>query len=245
MQNDYLKIHIIDIENYIKNINTNIFTTCTHFTKAAYFRFFIPEILIEYDRAIYLDCDLVVNHDLKELFNTNIHERPLAAVIDLWIKLNTCNNNTTQQIYLTNTLKMKNFEKYFNSGVLLLDLKKLRKINFTQKCINRLKEIKNPRYVDQCILNSLIDGNFHELDFKWNLQCNIVYDIQDIDKKLPITLLSKLNAIKNNPYIIHYCSGRKPWSYMGRDHYNIWWMYARETTFYEIILYKNIKNFPN
>ena len=240
MQNDYTEIYFININDYIKNIDTSIFTTINHFTKAAYFRFFIPDILKQYDKAIYIDCDLIVNHDLKDLFDIDMNSYCIGAIIDFWLQFSIYNDDNKKQ-YLTKILGMKRPEKYFNSGVMLLDLKKLRSTNFTQKCIERLEKIKNPRYVDQCIINSIFDGDFFFFVLKWNVQCNVIYDIENFENKIPLQLAKQFLASKDNAYIIHYCSGNKPWNKVGKEHYELWWQYARKTTFYEQILFNNIK----
>lgn len=57
----------------------------THLSKAAYFRLLIPELIREYDKCIYLDCDIIVHGDLKELYEIELGNNYLAGVKDCHI----------------------------------------------------------------------------------------------------------------------------------------------------------------
>jgi len=70
--------------------------------------------------------------------------------------------------YITKTLKIPDQSKYFNSGVLLIDILKITKFNLLKKSLDKLMEIKEPIFVDQCILNSVCYGNVKLLDSKYN-----------------------------------------------------------------------------
>lgn len=66
-----------------------------------------------------------------------------------------------------------------------------------------LQKIKTPKYVDQCVLNSLFDGNIFFLDQKWNLEWHIPYYIPCLDKQLPPQLYLDYMSARNNPFLIH------------------------------------------
>ena len=238
---DTFSIRFIDIKPYLANVSRDVFVTNAHFTQASYFRLFIPQIFAKYAKILYLDCDLVVHHNLKELFAQDLGGKAVGAVLDIemyrqyFIKLGTIPD------YLQNTLKMKSPKKYFQSGVLLLDIQKLRQMDFVAKALQRLQEIGNPRFVDQCVLNSLFDGDVCFLEPKWNVEWHIPYYIQFLDRQLPEDMYFAYMNSRKNPYIVHYCGGVKPWKDKEVDLADIWWKYARLTPFYEDFLFALFK----
>ena len=234
-------IRFININGFIDEVGENIFSLNAHFTIATYFRFFITQIFSEYPKVVYIDCDLVVNNDMSELYNINLGKYALGAVHDVEItrRLETDDRfNGNMTAYLKDKLKMKNIESYFQAGVLVLDIKKLTKIDFTKKCIDRLIEIKNPLFVDQCILNSLFDGEYKQIDMKWNCMWQLVVYCKDLDRQLDVNAYNEYMNSRNNPYIVHYAGGVKPWYYPNIELADIWWKYARQTPFYEEFLQK-------
>ena len=62
-------IDFIDISQSVKNIKTH-FKNIYHFSIVTYYRLFIASLFPQYDKIIYLDCDLVVLGDISELYNT-------------------------------------------------------------------------------------------------------------------------------------------------------------------------------
>ncbi len=245
LQSSNFSIRFINISAFLKDIDKDVFHLNQHFTISTYYRFFIPEIFKEYSKVLYLDCDMVVHSDISELFATNLDGYHLGAVLD--IEMSRCLFldrwfGGSRLTYVANILKMEKPEQYFQAGVLLLDIKKLSEMDFTNICIERLKEIKSPMYVDQCILNSIFDGNIKFLNIDWNVQWQIPLYISDLNFQLPVALYNSYIESRKKPKIIHYSGGRKPWSEPEHELAEIWWKYARMTPFYEEILFKNLKS---
>ena len=236
LADENFSIRFVDIKSYIANYGRDVFVTNSHFTEAAYFRLFIPEIFKKYSKVVYLDCDICVCRNLRYLFDIDLNEKSIGAVLDTEIRREIFIDNSDTKEYLINTLGMKFPEKYFQSGVLLLDIKKLRSFDFTNKCMRRLKEIGNPRYVDQCVLNSIFDGNVFFLDNKWNLEWHIPFFVENLSTQLPSEIYQMYQCAYDNPYVAHYCSGIKPWINKEVCLADIWWKYARQTPFYEDFL---------
>lgn len=227
---DNFSIRFIDINPFLEDIDINIFSLNAHFTIATYFRFFIPQIFKKYEKIIYLDCDIVVHHDLAELFNQNLSGKALAAALDTEMQREAFigDDDYTHQI-----LNMKHPEKYLQAGVLVLDINKLQKMDFTNKCLQRLQEIKNPKYLDQCVLNSLFDGDIAILAPNWNVEWHIPYFVKDLDRQLGEEDYVTYIQSRQSPYILHYCGAVKPWLKNNLEFADIWWAYARQTPFYE------------
>ena len=90
----------------------------------AYARLLLPELFPKLNKIIYLDADMIILNNLNLLEDIDLESHPIAAVTDI-------NDNSVKIFeYLFN---IKNVKEYFNSGVLVMNLKKLRDENFTQE----------------------------------------------------------------------------------------------------------------
>lgn len=239
MRCDNFSIRFINMEEYIDKADAQRFVIHSHFSIASYYRFFIPQIFKNYSKVLYIDCDIVVCDDIAELYRTDLGEYCLGAVPDIEIRrclnIDHHNNNKMHQ-YLCDTLKMKNPQMYFQSGVLLCDISKLQQINLTQKCLQRLQEIGNPLYVDQCVLNSVLDGAYQKISMHWNVLWQLPYFSKNLQQELPAYDYREYYNARQQPRIIHYAGIAKPWCNPEIELADVWWKYARLTPFYEILL---------
>ncbi|MBR0061185.1 MAG: hypothetical protein IJP68_06855, partial [Selenomonadaceae bacterium] len=93
----------------------------TIFSIAMFYRFFIPELLPKnLEKAIYLDSDIIVNLDIAELWRTELGDKVLGVVPEVFNKVNAPAAFTLVADGLVKA------EDYFNSGVLLMNLTALR-----------------------------------------------------------------------------------------------------------------------
>ena len=116
-----------------------------HVTSATYFRLLIEELLPEdLDRVLYLDSDTIINKDLSELWQTDLRGAPLGAIQDPAI----VTIGTVEGIENYAALGLKGEERYFNAGVLLIDLKQFRAERISEQVLEFLKEHR-PRRWDQ------------------------------------------------------------------------------------------------
>lgn len=114
------------------------------FTVGTFFRLLMGELLEGQKRAIYLDADTVVNMDIRELWERETAASGLAAVSDIVL----------QQIKTSMMEKgLIVQERYFNAGVLLLDLEKFREIDDIVKKIEDFIAEHRPEALDQDFLN--------------------------------------------------------------------------------------------
>jgi len=185
-----------------------------HFKKSNYYRLLIPEV-VNGDKVLYLDSDIIVNASIKELFDIDISDYYLAAVGGAGF-------NRHEE------LKMKSDAKYFNSGVMLINVKKWVDTGLHKKAIRFALE--NPyviKFVDQCALNSVVNGEWLSLSPAWNQQTAFFekdrfdyFSEQQIEHAL------------NHPAIIHYTGSSKPWQYMNDHLYkNLYWHYLKKTPY--------------
>jgi len=151
-----------------------------------YVRLFIPYFVPKtYSRAIYLDVDMVVKKDISLLWNTAINGKIIAGVVD---RLNIVGGAWGG---ITNYLELglAPDTKYFNSGLLIMDLEKWRKTELSLEilaCISKHQQFAN--FPDQYGLNVIFANQWFELDQRWNTYAT---------------------SNEENPYIIHFI-GRKP-----------------------------------
>ena len=119
---------------------------------AAYYRFALLDLFPEIDKILYLDSDTIILTDVAELFKTDITGYYLAAVRDLGISYTYMSDNDGLKEYLDDVLKLKVPTDYVNTGILLLNLKELRKDYNTKKLIE-MAIYRAYRFVDQDIIN--------------------------------------------------------------------------------------------
>ena len=168
----------------------------TDISYTVFLRYFVADFVKE-DKALYLDCDLVVTKNLDDLFATDLQDYPLAAIRDFG-----------GRAYFGREI--------FNAGVLLIHKALWKQENMTQKLIDLTNEWHDKvDQADQSILNMLFENKWLELDFDYN---HIVIHKQFTDYQLP--------AGQDYPAIIHYLSHRKPWKDLAAQTYrDVWWYY--------------------
>lgn len=203
----------------IKKIESHMFSKARvfnpHLAQAAYYRLLIPELVSEYDKCIYLDCDVLVNGDLEELFNIDVAEYYLAGVKDCHLV-----SNETVMTKHQRQLGIPSMKEYINSGVLLINILKLRMDNLVAAFLKQSE--KENLYEDQDVLNYCCYGRIKILPLKYNLfhfYCG--YTIKYLFD-LPYSG-SDFMFEWNNPFILHMGGKYKPWlnpDYKGAD---VWW----------------------
>lgn len=174
-------------------------------TKAALFKFEIPNLLTQYDKVIYIDGDIIVRKDLLNLYKSNLGDNYVGAVGD------------SAKIYSGREI-VKKCDKYFNSGVMVLNLKLLRKDNIPEKLYRQKQQMKDMTLMDQDVFNIVLNPKVKLLPIKYNfLYINLLRAEQN--KKVSImqinemynTKYSSLADIRKDSVIIHFSSKNKPW----------------------------------
>ena len=197
------KFHLI---HYTNETLDNAPTT-KRYPSVIYYRLlaasFLPSSL---DRVLYLDPDIIVLKDLSNLYNTRFYSSYFIG-----------SSNVKRFLSKFNELKNKAPKKspYLNTGVLLINLKALRKENVDKKIYEYLIKHKNLLTLpDQDILQGLYGDKVKLIDnLKYNLSDRTInlYNLVHTNKKIDLSWVEK------NCYIIHYFGRNKPWndSYKG------------------------------
>ncbi|MBC8012402.1 MAG: hypothetical protein H7067_20155, partial [Burkholderiales bacterium] len=121
-----------------------------HANRSVYARLFLPELLPDLKRVIYLDCDLLIDRDISTLATFPLDGAVVAAALD--------EQQTTSDA-----------APEFNSGVMLMDLDAMRKSEFSRRAVASAAQ-RNPRHGDQTLLNELLRDQWARLGRHWNRQ---------------------------------------------------------------------------
>lgn len=171
-----------------------------------YFRLFIPVLFPQYDKAIYLDADLVVPGDISQLWEESLGNKLVGAVADYSIQ-----KIAPFMRYIDQYVGVDH-HNYVNSGVLLLNCKRLREEDLCGRFLHWVQTYALQTVApDQDYLNALCWEGIHYLDPNWNA--------------MPSDCLSQLE----NPQIIHYNLGSKPWLNEYTPFEEPFWKYAAQS----------------
>ena len=181
-----------------------------HFSRAILFRLglerFAPEGCA---RLIYVDTDTICLRDIRELWTTDLQGAPLGAVKDCYVN---------GDEFARNWDLGSSPGGYFNSGILLFDMEKVRAGHFLARAMDWVAEhVDEVRFADQDALNFVFHDQWHHLDRIWNVQRHMV--IPSLFPELSEDML--LSGAW--PGIVHFTGPEKPWR---TDLYHPWsWLY--------------------
>ncbi len=205
-------------------------------SRAAYLRLQMAELLPEsVERAIYLDCDLVVMKDIVNLWNMDLHNHPLGAVPDYGIMASSKDWPRKQS-----ELGFESNDEYFNSGVLVVDVSAWRRYDYGSKIIDAVKK-NNYQHHDQDALNVMFYRNWAAIPLQWN----VIPPIWNLFIKILCKAKFRKKAIKarQDIAVLHYAGGYKPWEYAEIKAFNkSYYQYFRQTAFAEVPMPQPNKN---
>ena len=172
-----------------------------HITQAAYYRLFLTEILpVDLEKVLYLDGDIVVTGSLKKLWDIDLDNYAVGCITDM-----------SETLHDYSRLGFPSDFGYFNSGVLLINLKYWRE----KKVVDTFRKImvESPEKIrlhDQDVLNISFYDCKKQLDLKYNLQNGFLYkkEFWQIDCQ---KYESSIREAVRQPVIIHYSARVKPW----------------------------------
>ena len=186
--------------------------------KCMYYRLSIPYILKDADKAIYLDGDTLVRHDLQEMYDIDLGDNLCGGVLEPGYKRYKIFKKFNEKI-----------DKYINSGVLLINCHAWRenidKNDIINLCIN--VEKYKLYFPDQDIINIICGGRIKKLPFKF-MRFNMFGNIENEYDKCEYAKnnYSKKEFLegKNDPVIMHFLVP-KPWNSKGtpKNLYEEWY----------------------
>ena len=232
LNHENISIRIKNVCDLISGLN---FYTWAHFTIDTYLRLLIPSIFNQYERVLYLDSDIVVNHDVSELIKTDFQGAYMAATYDTHV-VSFNHFMKDYKKYNIETLGMEDPDKYFQMGVSLFNIKKINndfKPDFLIKSASQIQL----KWLDQDFLNKTFYGKIKPFANKWNVMICNQYPYLD-EWYLPDVQRKEYAEARRDPYIIHYVGHCAPCFVLTPDLWTYFWKYARLSPYYEIILQK-------
>lgn len=177
-------------------------------SRADLFKFFMPEIFKDLNKILYLDADILILGDLLDLYNTDITNYYLGAVLKY---------SPNTKVIHTPFRKVKLYYEY-NCGVMLLNLDKMRKNNITAKLIKAKEKDKLKILMTQSAFNKVMPTKcIFKLDPKYNFYARLEndYDFKYFElKKIysPYTDdINNLAQMQKRAVIVHFAGPLKPW----------------------------------
>lgn len=166
---------------------------------AAYYRFYVTSLIEDesIEKVLYLDCDIVVMDDVARLFQIDMTDYPLGAVRDI------VNPANEKQMF---GISFSYRDRYFNSGVLLINLKLWRQNNYQEQLIQKARQINSFIFPDQDPLNAVFRNKWLELPPWWNRFSLVKY--------ADVYFRNKADELRYiySPSIIHYANNiARPW----------------------------------
>lgn len=212
LKNDNFSIEFVDMTDYLKSISDKL-PLRDYYSKTTYYRLFIAEMYPEYNKAIYIDSDTIVQGDISEFYNTDIKDAYVGA----------CHEQVMLQVdeFGTYVEKVVGVSRYnfFNAGILLINCDQFRLKFVLDKFLDYLHYYNFVVTQDEDYLNLICKDHVYWIDQRWNTEvfCEISYPIEQAN-------------------MLHFIMTSKPWHYEDCKHADIFWRYAKETSVYEEIL---------
>ncbi|HNX16272.1 MAG TPA: glycosyltransferase family 8 protein [Bacilli bacterium] len=181
-----------------------------YYTKTTYFRLLLPTLFPKLDKILYLDCDIVIRDDVAKLYATDVGDNLLGASPDYSV-------NTFPEFaeYVEHALDIPKI-RYFNAGIIIMNLKRMRETHFEQKVINLINTMTFPVAQDQDILNVTCRGQVHYFSWEWDAM--------------------PLGVMIEDPKIVHFNLIFKPWRLNGVRYEDYFWKYAKMAGVYDKIV---------
>lgn len=214
-----LKIQMLRPEN--ADLLLSIKEKKGYISPAVLLKFAIPSVFENYDKILYLDGDTIINGDLSELYATDITDYYAGVVKDLYLEF-------------IQEYKKHNLESYFNAGVILYNLKKIREEGIDEKLNSKeiLEFTKKQVFFEQDTYNlvlgrkvKFLHPKFNYISDSWNTYGNrIGANVFEIDT-------NDADNLAQNAIIYHLASARKPWLYKNGLMRKYWLDYLQKSPF--------------
>lgn len=215
METKNIKIKFVNVSNKIKSIRDKLVAQLRdYYSPSIYYRIFIASMFPKLDKAIYLDCDIAIVDNIANMYNKDLGNNLVGAVVDEVV-----NSNEQFKSYVQEAVGI-DCDKYFNSGILLMNLKEFRNQSIEEQFIYYLNNYPfSSLCPDQDYLNFLCKNKVLYMEKGWNKMTveDGAFDEKDL-------------------YIVHYNMFKKPWKYYDVMFDKYFWQSARKTEYYTLIL---------
>ncbi len=194
-----------------------------------YNKIFLNDILDGFEKIVYIDTDIILDRDIADLFDIDLCGRAIGASPNV-ANIHAANagkmvKGRNFRAYLQRELGVLNVDQYFQAGILVLDLTHRNTQKLFRKCVEKINEVKEPAFFDQCIFNSIFYGDVCFFSVEWNL----VWYLQNysfVRNTVSEDLFFEYAKGQNKPAIAHFASGDKPTNKTDWRLGDLFWKYA-------------------
>ena len=211
LENRNFTVSFVNVTEYLDSISHQL-PLRDYYSKTTYFRMFIADMFPQYQKAIYIDSDTVVQGDISKLWQTDLGDCYVGA----------CHEQAMVQVdeYGTYAEKVVGVDRnlFFNAGLLLINCRQFRQQKVLSRFVELLGVYNFAVTQDEDYLNVICKDWVFWLDQRWNTEVfgTIPYPVEQA-------------------HVLHYIMTNKPWHYADCRHGDIFWKYAAETAVYEEI----------
>ena len=212
--------------SWVKNIPAN-----HRITSSAYSRLYAPLLLSkDIKRIIYLDCDIVILADISELWDSTKGDSLLYAAHNIGMPY----VSSIGGVFNYRDLGIPSNTKYFNTGVMVINLERWRREDVTKPVIDYLVRWGEKVFAqDQGGLNAIAYDQWEEIDPRWNQTWSALFP--ELWRNLGIQKSMWLET-RDRPFIIHFSGGEKPWQPGHRGpRYSFYYKYMDQTIFKDAV----------
>lgn len=195
----------------------------SHVSKAALYKFYLPIILNDLDKVLYLDSDIIVMGSLGQLYNIDLKDKYAAVVKDMIAEI---------QMDLKNVL---NVDVYFNSGVMLLNLSLFRRQNISDELWKERQRDCSMDFMDQNVFNKVFDRKITIVPLTYNYMLTL--------QEIPLEYVAAyygldectLQEVRKKPVVLHLTDRKKPWNSVHARKADIWFQYILKEDFFPVL----------
>lgn len=217
LSDNTFRITFDDVTDYMKAISYKM-PIRDYYSKTTYYRLFIAEMFPQYDKAIYIDSDLVVKGDISEMYDIDITGSYVGATFEQVMQVDIFAEYSEKALGIPR-------DDYFNAGVLLINCVMWRENKVLDQFIKLLHEFTFVVAQDQDYLNVLFQDKYTKIPKCW-----------DCETFQP-------SVTMEDAKIIHYIFTEKPWHYKDCTYAEEFWKWARQTSVIDLIE-KDLADYP-
>ncbi len=204
---DTVDIDIIGLSNEMEDLGL----LHPYVSKAALYKFRLGEIFSDLDRILYLDGDIILLPGYLSVFDHDVSDYYMGAVADMQAEL------------MWDRIRYNGNDHYYNSGVLLLNLKRMRQNDCCAKLIE-FKKTDRERFMDQDAINKIMGKETLGLPLEFNYMItNTAYYSKEEIADFYQRSIDEIDAIIEKPFVCHLTGGQKPWNNLLSYKKDIWW----------------------
>jgi len=224
----YFSIEFMNVSKELEKFSPS--TGIGSWTVEAFFRLIAPWLLMEFDKSIYMDCDIICNSNIAAIYDMDIGNNLIAGVLDI-PQISIFYNPKYKSAFKSNIIgKLDKPGNYINSGFMIINLKEFRN-RFTSDYLLNLAQGAIYNFVDQDLLNLIANDSIFILPQELNF-LNTDWDISHAPKNL----IEEYCKARENPKIIHYTT-TKPWKQeLNPFFFHLFWKYSTRTPFIDSII---------